>query len=206
MWGWVWASPMSCATSGRPLRLPRALSLSSKHGVMDVTVTSLVCRLDPSPGQERGLRGPWSVVLAAQPVVQASAFHALSFVRTWCFCLRLCHPFWISTYRSGLKMPPPFFFRWDPSLSSVQSLCYSGNKIQVSQLATPKAISHLLPPKPVGPASSSLDIAVHFCRHAFAHSVPRLECQLKSACMCEVRLAPERGRAPKPATLLPRAL
>lgn len=60
-------------------------------------------------------------------------------------------------------MPPPFFFRWNPSLSSVQNLCYSGNKIQVSQLATPKAVSHLLPPKTVRPAASSLDIAVHFC-------------------------------------------
>lgn len=76
---------MSCATSGRPLRLLRALALSSKHGVMGVTVTSLVCRLDPSPGQERGLRGPWSIVLTVQPVVQASAFRALSFVGTLCF-------------------------------------------------------------------------------------------------------------------------
>lgn len=52
-------------------------------GAMGVAVTSIVCGLDPSHGQERGLRGPWSTVVTA-PAISAgpSALGALSSDRT----------------------------------------------------------------------------------------------------------------------------
>ena len=72
----VWASLTSCATSGKSLRLPRALSFWCEHGSRGVMgITIIVCGLDPSPGPKRGLGGPGALF---EPLAQAPALGALS--------------------------------------------------------------------------------------------------------------------------------